>query len=501
MEVNEGDIHISLTGKRKESNNSRRWRYTKQALIVANASQWFLQMAMFSAWNNPASYDFIKIGTNFYGNKLEFSDTQLDMLTSLDSFGSILGSAYAWPVSWWGRRFTMMIMVVPHIIAWCLLGFSPSPTGILVGKMLSGVLMGASGLCVNTYMVEIPDVSIRGTIAMLTQLELAFGYLLTVSLGLVLRYYHFAYVGIGLSVVACALNYFIPESPTFLVTKNREEEARLLLKRLRSPDDDIELELEMIRNENKGMEENSFISVLRRPDIRKTMLIILGLFITQQFSGIYIFYINTTRIFIDAKTNMNPNLAVVFTFIAQFAGTVVGSITIEKWGRRNSIVISVFIVSIFLYMMGTYSYLNPNIGTSAIEAAKMSAETTVGNATLNGLLTTSIGSSGPSDGFTSKWQWVPLMCLMGIVFSASLGVESVPWILSAEYFPTSIRAKAQSIVMVFSGFLSMFVFGLYSPMKNALTIPGLYFFYATSCVAGFLFSLIFVRETAGQDIG
>lgn len=42
-------------GKSKESSKSRIWRYIMQALIVANASQWFMLLAMLSAWINSAS--------------------------------------------------------------------------------------------------------------------------------------------------------------------------------------------------------------------------------------------------------------------------------------------------------------------------------------------------------------------------------------------------------------------------------------------------------------
>lgn len=42
---------------------------------------------------------------------------------------------------------------------------------------------------------------------------------------------------------------------------------------------------------------------------------------------------------------------------------------------------------------------------------------------------------------TEDFTWVPLACLMLAAFSANLGAAPAPWILSVEYFPTSIRSQ------------------------------------------------------------
>lgn len=41
----------------------------------------------------------------------------------------------------------------------------------------------------------------------------------------------------------------------------------------------------------------------------------------------------------------------------------------------------------------------------------------------------------------TTWDWVPLASLMLAAFGQALGSGPIPWILSSEYFPTSIRSQ------------------------------------------------------------
>lgn len=43
------------------------------------------------------------------------------------------------------------------------------------------------------------------------------------------------------------------------------------------------------------------------------------------------------------------------------------------------------------------------------------------------------------------WEWVPLGCLVIYMFVMCLGIRTVPYILAAEYFPTTIRPQVSTI--------------------------------------------------------
>lgn len=40
-----------------------------------------------------------------------------------------------------------------------------------------------------------------------------------------------------------------------------------------------------------------------------------------------------------------------------------------------------------------------------------------------------------------RLSWVPLLCLMVILIAINTGAQPVPYVLAAEYFPTSIRSQ------------------------------------------------------------
>lgn len=85
---------------------------------------------------------------------------------------------------------------------------------------------------------------------------------------------------------------FMPESPWYLVKKNKPEQARRSLERLRSPTQDVDAvladivaEVEQEQRVAATQQEASYLECFRNTDFRRTR-IVCGMFIVQQFTGI-----------------------------------------------------------------------------------------------------------------------------------------------------------------------------------------------------------------------
>lgn len=50
-----------------------------------------------------------------------------------------------------------------------------------------------------------------------------------------------------------------------------------------------------------------------------------------------------------------------------------------------------------------------------------------------------------SGGAEEQYGWVPLVCLVVTQLGAAIGIQNIPFILSSEYFPTSIRPQVNQI--------------------------------------------------------
>ncbi|CAL4229515.1 unnamed protein product, partial [Meganyctiphanes norvegica] len=151
----------------------------------------------------------------------------------------------------------------------------------------------------------------------------------------------------------------------------------------------------------------------------------------------------------------------------------VACITLDRLGRRRAMVLSLSIVLMTLIVLGVYAYLAPPQPTI----------------------------SQINNGSDTNWSWIPLASLMIYMFGVNLGVTCVPWILSSEYFPTSIRSQATSVCACSASLLGFAVLQMYGIMVESLGQPGLYWTYAVIAAVGIAFTLGLMKETSGKTIG
>ncbi|XP_042885463.1 facilitated trehalose transporter Tret1-like isoform X2 [Penaeus japonicus] len=439
--------------------------------------------------------------TNVYGTVMILEPWEADMLGSLPAVGMIPG---AWLGGWMGtrmgRRHSLMILQVPVVLGWILIALAYNPAMILVGRVLQGINSGASGIIANSYIVEVSDTAYRGTFASLPGIFIGAGNIAPLALGFALRWFEIPYIGIALSFVAAALLFFLPESPTFLILSGKEEEARKVLARLRGPSVDVETELETVHRMNENKSKESLGSILHSR-VWRSLAVIGILMLFQNFCGFEVVATFTTRIFIESGVAIDDKVAALLVIVAMMVGFIISTIFIDKFGRRSLLVTSTCLIALFSFLMGTYSYLENDNSVEQVSVSLLESNITavenIGNSdyTVDGNSTTNVpaGDSG--------WWWVPVACLMGITISGSLGIGPVAWILSAEYFPTSVRPKCMAITSTMVSVWNFSALQLYSPLLRALTAAGLFWFYGGVSLVGAIFCLTCVAETKNKAIG
>ncbi|XP_037780632.1 facilitated trehalose transporter Tret1-like isoform X2 [Penaeus monodon] len=469
-----------------ETASDKRIRLFKQTIIVMSVCVTFTVFAVSSGWINPALSDMNRDQTSVYGTAMILEPWEADMLGSLVAVGMIPG---AWLGGWMGtrigRRHSLMILQVPAVLGWILIALAYNPVMIHVGRVLQGINSGASGVIANSYIVEVSDTAYRGTFASLPGIFICFGSISTLALGFVLRWFQIPYVGIALSLVAAALLSFLPESPTYLTLSGKEEEARKILASLRGPSVDVEMEMETVCKMNENKIKGSFRSMLH-PRVWRSIVVICILMFFQSFCGFVVVVTFTTRIFIESGAAVDDKVAALLVIVVMMAGFIISTITIDKFGRKSLLVISTCLIALFSFLMGTYSYLENDRSMEVSVSLLDSNTTTVEN----------IGPASDND-----WWWVPVVCMMGITVSGSLGISPVAWILSAEYFPTSVRTKCMAITSTMVSVWSFAALQLYSPLLRSLTAAGLFWFYGGMSVIAAVFCLTCVAETKNKAIG
>ncbi|XP_069189645.1 facilitated trehalose transporter Tret1-like [Procambarus clarkii] len=457
-----------LPGARKESKRERRIRLIRQTGLVIMASMGHFSVGATLTWPSPALSDLARDNTTLVGTEMVLTTSQMDMTGSLVSLGSLLGAwGCGWVVSELGRLRAMQWVVVPYLLGWLANALAPNPSLLLTARCVLGMACGASSVAGTLYVVELADTSVRGTMASIPTIAIVLGGLYTVWMGYILKWHHLALVCALPPIILFLCTFFLPDSPSFLVVKGFKSEASRILRSLRGPYADIDSEVAQLETHNRAT-SGGWRKLLKIQVVKRVVVIVM-LFFFQQFCGNYIFMVHTARILQASGAPWDPDMATIIVGIVRVVGAMMSLALVDHVGRRYCLITSHAINSSALMLLGIYVHL--------AEAAE------------------------PEDNTYSRLNWIPLTCVLVVMFAINFGAHPVPFTLAAEYFPTNIRGQASSFCYSFGTVIAFLALQLYSPMQETLTQAGLYWFYSIVSFLGVLFTCIFVEETSRRAVG
>lgn len=375
-------------------------------------------------------------------------------------WGTILGAMFAGiPADVYGRRRSLLIMAGLYLISAVGCGFAWSWTALVVFRFIGGLAIGASSVVGPMYIAEISPARWRGRLVALFQFNIVSGILVAY-----LSNYLIGLAGLGalewrwkLGVSAFPALFFgvmvlfIPESPRWLVKRRRVSEAGAVLKAIGEPDADAELQtiVDSIDAEHGKADEPLFTSKYRLPIF---LAISIGVF--NQLSGVnaILYYLND--IFARAGFDkVSSDLQAVAIGATNFIGLLVAMAVIDRFGRRKMLLV--------------------------------------------GAVATAVCLGGVAAVFISgTHQNLLLWFLIGFIGFFSFSQGAVIWVYLSEVFPTSVRAKGQSLGSFTHWFMNAIVSGTY-PMVAARSLGGPFVFFSAMMALQFFVVLFFYPETKG----
>ncbi|KAH0433877.1 maltose permease [Colletotrichum camelliae] len=194
---------------------------------------------------------------------------------------------------WFGRRAVMAMAVVTSACGIAISYVSETPSQFLGGKIVAGFAVGLFTATTQTYVSEIAPLPIRGIALSVNTIMLNLGFLIAISSSFsrtaimdksafrVVFAAAWAFPGI----LALGLP-FMPESPTWLVLKNKHDKARRSLERLSGPTEDIDTRLNQIienveAERRLAAEKASFVDCFKGTNWRRTRIILICFYIPQ----------------------------------------------------------------------------------------------------------------------------------------------------------------------------------------------------------------------------
>ncbi|MGW7574944.1 sugar porter family MFS transporter [Streptomyces sp. NPDC054765] len=363
-----------------------------------------------------------------------------------------------------GRKKALFALAVVFTLAALSCAAAPSVGLLMIGRFVLGLAVGASSVAVPVYVAEIAPPTSRGRLVSLYQLLVGVGIFVSYLVG-----YAFSNGGhwrwmLGVaalpSVIMLAGVARLPESPRWLVTRGRDEEARTALARLHA-EEDIDRALQEFHS---GSEPETKVSYrdLFRPRFRRAVLLGMAVAAANQLVGVNAVVYYAPTLLVKAGLGASASLlSSVGIGIAIVVFTTLAVLCVDKVGRRPLLLSGMATVVASLVFIGCV-YLLPE-----------------------------------RDGVTGPLLVTGLILYIA-AFSASLGISI--WIINSEIFPTAIRGKAASL-----GSLTLWVLDLVIALTTLtlfqlLTPQGLFWLFAVFGTVGFVVLYRHLPETKNRSL-
>jgi major inositol transporter-like SP family MFS transporter len=257
-----------------------------------------------------------------------------------------------------GRKKTMIILSVIFFFGTLGAVFAPNLAVMLPSRFILGLAVGGASVTVPVYLSELAPTERRGSLAGRNELAIVVGQLLAFIINAIIGRIWGEYEGVWRIMLAvCAIPavcLFIgmlrmPESPRWLISKGRHDEALAVLMQVRTED---RARAEMAEVEHLAEEEaeaqTGGMSDLAIPWVRRIMLAALIIAVAQQFTGINsVMYYGTELLKTAGFSDSAAPIANIFMGIAAVIGGVICLFfLIDRVPRRKLIILGLVGVTI-----------------------------------------------------------------------------------------------------------------------------------------------------------
>ena len=262
----------------------------------------------------------------------------------------------------WGRKTAGYLTGIPFIIGWLLIIFGNSILYYLIARFVMGIGGSGVNVFITMYCGEIAEDSIRGTLGTFRSTFANIGILYMYAGGPYVTIPVMGIISVVIPIVFLVGLAFLPESPMFLMTMDREEEAMKSLLWLCGGKEAAKLEMEKLKIVVNEFKSNASKSVSLKDLVsfkgtRRALLMAFILAVLQQFSGMYIVLSFCASIFEMAGTDLSSHTSSVIIACMLLVGSLVASFLTDLAGRRSAIIGTQIILFLTLGGLGTYFYL------------------------------------------------------------------------------------------------------------------------------------------------
>uniref|UniRef100_A0A1Y1L2V4 Major facilitator superfamily (MFS) profile domain-containing protein n=1 Tax=Photinus pyralis TaxID=7054 RepID=A0A1Y1L2V4_PHOPY len=408
-------------------------------------------------------------------NPHRLTEDEASWFASIASVAAPLGCFLSGPISdRFGRKPAIQSVNVFCLLGWTAITFAYYSPGhqyrlLLVGRFFTGLSTGLSSMPATVYMAEISTAKLRGMLITWNALCFSLGVVVIYILGWTMTS-NWGMIAALSGAFPCAnvvmVMIYMVESPSWLITKNRHEDAKASLLRLfnsKSHPLEIREEIETLTCDTRRTKADHQLRYFTEPAIYRPFILMSAFFVFQQVSGTFVIVFYAIDIVNEAQISIDPYLAIVIIAATRSVASVIVSVASRRLGRRPLSITSGVGMTLCMVMLSAY--------VACVQRK-----------------------------IIDHHDWLPLTLLMAYFFTATLGFLTIPFAMSAEVFPSTIRGLATGMVSSM-GYICCFVMvKIYPDMLSVMGIYPLFIFYAAMSAIGTIFVMLCLPETKGRTL-
>jgi len=250
---------------------------------------------------------------------------------------------------------------------------------------------------------------------------------------------------------------FLPESPRWFVLAGKTDEAEKVLKRVRATDEEVEFELNEIKDSVKV--KSGGWAMLSKPFFIKILILGILLQALQQFSGMNAFMYYSGQVF-QAAGFSNPAVATICVGLVNMLTTLLAIKYVDKLGRKPILYFGLTVLVISCAIVGYIFQTNP-----------------------------------PGSMMTTAEQWTTLIFSLLFIFGFAVSLGPIIWILCSEIFPLKGRDFGITVTTT-TNWICNAILGTYVlTWYQNLGVGGTFWMFGGCCVVGFFIIGFITPET------
>lgn len=397
---------------------------------------------------------------SFFSEHFRLNALQTGFAVGCISIGAAIGALLSGTVSdRIGRKKILLISSVLFAITGVGTGWATTYEALVTFRIISGIAIGIAASICPVYIAEVTPAFLRGRLVAFYQLAVTIGFLAAyLAIYLLLttgeNNWRWMFSAQSLPALLFFLGLFlVSESPRWLLSKGRNEEAKRVLAKIGGSDYADE-ETAAIEASYETDDEPNKDHILKGKFLPIIMIGIVVAF-ASQIAPLTIYapeIFKQVGVAEDSAFKQLVLLGIIlflFTFIAIFS--------IDKLGRRKLLLNGSLFISFILLALSLINHFN-----------------------------------------LSAYWTLTFILLFVAVYAATLG--PVTWVILSEIFPNRIRGRAMSIATLSLWLASFLASSLFPIMKSQLGMTQTFAIYAALYILFLLYAFFKIPETKGKTL-